>query len=105
VPNPFNYLLAENVPTSPLPGAPGFGATAGTSEIFVANQTNFTDCPVFGGAALPPAAVDHAFITSWTPVTSQATGAKYILTEKAQADAAAFVAKDTLPPSVQTPAP
>jgi hypothetical protein len=105
VPNPFNYLLAETVPTSPLPGAPGFGGIPGTSEIFVANQTNFTDCPVFGGAALPPAAVDHAFITSWTPVTSQATGAKYVLTEKAQADAAAFVAKDTLPPSVQTPAP
>ncbi len=111
VPNPFEYLLDANIPTGPLPGFPGFvppgvpntPESTGTFEIFVAGETNLQDCPVFGGAPLPASAVNHGFITDWTPITSQATGAANLLTGEAQADAAAFLSSGTLPPSVQVP--
>jgi hypothetical protein len=103
IPNPFNYLFASNIGVGPLPGMTGFGMGTGTFELFVAAQTDLTDCPVFGGAPLPRAAVNHAFLTEWVVPLDATSSAAVGLTFAAQRDAARFLANDTLPPSIQTP--
>ncbi len=90
VPNPFNLLLASNVPTGPLPTGAAFftpGAT-GTFQLFVSpgfNPAAFGTCT--------SGAIEHGFMTDWTNAT---------ITGHAQADIASFVMTDTLPPSVRT---
>jgi hypothetical protein len=86
VPNPFNFVYASNIPTSPLPISPDFGGP-GTFEFFVnlPFDGNLANC----GA--PNVPVKHSFLLDWeTP-----------LTKIVQADMAAFVTQGTLPPSVR----
>ena len=89
VPNPFNLILASNVPTGALPTGAAFfapGAT-GTFQLFVSSTF---DPSKFGTCST--GAVEHAFITDWVTPS---------LTQNAQNDLANFVMTDTKPLSVQ----
>ena len=59
VPNPFSFVYAANVPTTPLLGFPGFGGP-GTFQLFV--PTGAADI----GSCADASRVDHAFLTDWT---------------------------------------
>jgi hypothetical protein len=96
VPNPFNFIFAENFNTvGPLLLDPSFGTGTGTFSLFynfstggVPNATKLAAC-VDGNS---PGAIQHGFITNWG---DQAAA------QKAQDDIAAFVTADTLPPSLE----
>ncbi len=93
VPNPFNFIYASNIPTGPLPTGAAFftpGAT-GTFQLYVSATFNPATFPTCADGV-----VEHGFITDWE--TPQ-------LTQNAQNDMANFVMHDTLPVSLQTPAP
>jgi hypothetical protein len=94
VPNPFGLVWASNVPTGPLPTGAAFfapGAT-GTFELFVGAGFNPAD---FGNPAkCSQGPVSHGFLLDFTNPT---------LTLAGQTDAANFVMKNTLPPSLQHP--
>ena len=88
VPNPFNLLMASNVPTAPLPDTPSFFApgVTGTFQLFVTapfDPTTFGNC-----SPVPASAVEHAFLTDWKNAS---------ITGKAQSDIAGFVMLNTQP--------
>jgi hypothetical protein len=88
VPNPFGFVWASNIPTGPLVPALFTPNATGTFELFVTapfDPATFGTCP---GAS----AVNHGFLLDFT---------KPSLALNAQADAANFVMKNTLAPSVQ----
>lgn len=88
VPNPFGFLHSSNIPTGPLPPAPGFGTGTGTFELFVTVPFTVGSCPNGQGA------VDHGFLLNFP--------AHPALTATAQAHAAKFVTDDAFsPPSIQ----
>lgn len=90
VPNPFGFVWASNVPTGPLPPAAFAPNSTGTFELFVTapfDPTKLANC-----AAEPASNVGHGFLLDFASPS---------LTLNAQNDAANFVMKDTLPPSVQ----
>ncbi|MDB4956965.1 MAG: hypothetical protein JWO36_4534 [Myxococcales bacterium] len=88
VPNPWNLLLASNVPTGPLPTGAAFFAPAGTGsfQLFVTPGFTFGSCSA--------GTVQHTFLTDWITPS---------LTTNAQTDVANFVMSDTLPLRVQHP--
>jgi hypothetical protein len=98
VPNTWNYVLASNAGTGPLPGAATFGGP-GTFQLFfklVGGPPTPSDvsaaisaCAVPGGTSTH--AVEHGFFTDW--VNSG-------MTAKAQSDAGDFVVSDTTPTSL-----
>jgi hypothetical protein len=96
VPNPFNYILAENFGTvGPLPPAPGFGGGTGTFSLFwnlatggVPDATKLASCTT----GSTPGAVEHGFVTDWKDP---------LITGDAQSDIASFVTSDTNPPSIR----
>jgi hypothetical protein len=96
VPNPFNYILAENFGTvGPLPSSATFGAGTGTFSLFwnastggVPNAAKLSACT--DGST--PGAVEHGFVTDWKDP---------LITGTAQSDIATFVTSDTNPPSIR----
>jgi hypothetical protein len=89
VPNPFSFVYASNVATSPLPTGAAFfapGAT-GTFQLFVTTPFNPA---TFGSCAA--STVEHGFLTDWVTPS---------LTANAQSDLASFVMLNTSPLSVQ----
>jgi hypothetical protein len=94
VPNPFSFVFASNIPTSPLPPDPSgtlppdptFGGP-GTFQIFVPSSPDDLKPPCSESTA-----VSHGFLTDWAIPS---------LTRNAQSDLANFVMLDTLPLSVQ----
>lgn len=60
VPNPFNFVYASNVPTSPLLNSSDFGGP-GTFQLFV--PTGPAD---IGNCTSASSAVSHGFLTDWT---------------------------------------
>jgi hypothetical protein len=89
VPNPFGFIWASTIGTSPIPptGIPG------TFELFSkGGAPDPTSCPAPGGSPLPGTAVTHGFLTDWVDAA---------MTSNAQADAAAFLVNNALPPSVR----
>jgi hypothetical protein len=97
VPNPFNYILAENFGTvGPLPSSPTFGAGTGTFTLFWNTSTggapSAAGIAACSGATVPGGAVEHGFITDWNDAA---------MTSTAQGDIANFVISGTLPPSIR----
>jgi hypothetical protein len=95
VPNVWNYLLAANAGTGPLPGAPGFGAGTGSFQLFLKGA--------------PPAAINDAITACGVPGATSAFEVTHgfladfadpAITGQAQADAATFLQAGTLPPSL-----
>ncbi|MFT3693020.1 MAG: hypothetical protein QM831_07755 [Kofleriaceae bacterium] len=85
VPNPWNYIFAENIGVGPLPTGAAFFAGTGTFQLFTNtgfNPANFPSCTSNG-------ALEHGFITDWATAKTL-TG---------QTDIASFVTNDTIPPS------
>jgi hypothetical protein len=96
VPNPWNYLLASNAATGPLPPDATFGLP-GTFQLFVKGAppqdltAAISDCGSPSGTS--PYAVTHGFLADFADVA---------ITDQAQADAAAFLgAGATTPPSLR----
>jgi hypothetical protein len=91
VPNPWNFIYANNLGVTPLPpttGAPGPATAA--FELFVGPTFSATDS--CSSTPLPASAIEHAFITDWNNTT---------VTNNAQNDIANFVMKSAAPPSIQ----
>jgi hypothetical protein len=93
VPNPFNFILDENVQPFPFPptGAPG------NFQLFfrgTPSPATFTSCPSPTSGLPPPAAnaVSHSFLLDWSNPT---------IATQAQTDAAAFAATAAPQPSLR----
>jgi hypothetical protein len=96
VPNPFNFILAENIGSGqnaigPLPSNPAafFSGGAGTFQLFTGAGFSAAAFPSCASGALP-----HAFITDWETATATQT-------LNAQTDISNFVVSDTIPPSIR----
>ena len=96
VPNPFNYILAENFGTvGPLPAVPSFGSGTGTFTLFWNASTGGAPTATKLAACVDgttQGAVEHGFVTDWKDP---------LITGTAQSDIASFVTADTNPPSIR----
>ncbi|HEY1817252.1 MAG TPA: hypothetical protein VGG74_33125 [Kofleriaceae bacterium] len=84
VPNPWNFIYANNLGANPLPPTGAPGTLPAAFELFV-GPNYLTDQSCASG-------VEHGFITDWSNPT---------ITSNAQADIANFVMLGTVPPSIQ----
>ncbi|HEY3803548.1 MAG TPA: hypothetical protein VGL61_13110 [Kofleriaceae bacterium] len=85
VPNPWNFIYANNLGANPLPPTGAPGTLPAVFELFVGpSYATDPSCAASG--------VEHGFITDWSNAT---------ITSNAQTDIANFVMLGTVPPSIQ----
>jgi hypothetical protein len=91
VPNPFNFIYANNLDATPLPPDGTQGSASAAFELFVGS--GFTAGQLAAGCSpVPGSAIEHAFLTDWDNA---------VVTQQAQTDIANFVMKGALPASIQ----
>jgi hypothetical protein len=91
VPNPWNFIYANNLNATPLPPTGAAGSASSAFELIVGNGFSAGQLAA-GCSPLPSSAVEHAFITDWTNAT---------ITQQAQTDIANFVLGISVPPSIR----